>query len=48
MDVIRFSDLISGKKDAVGIFLALLHLDSQKKINMWQKELFGDIFIALN
>lgn len=48
MDVIRFSDLISGKKDAVGIFLVLLHLDSQKKINIWQKELFGDIFIALN
>jgi segregation and condensation protein A len=48
-EVIKFSDLLKGKKeDIIVILVALLHLDSQRQITIWQKELFGEIFITLN
>jgi segregation and condensation protein A len=48
-EVIRFSDLLSGKReDIIVVLVALLYLDSQRQITIWQKELFGEIFITLN
>ena len=49
-EVIKFSELLSEKtrRGVVELILALLYLDSQRKINIWQKELFGEIFITLN
>lgn len=48
-EVIKFSDLISGKtkERIIGVLLSLLYLDSQRKIRIWQKKLFGEIFITL-
>ncbi len=47
-EVIKFSDIVGSKKEIVEILLALLYLDSQRKITIWQKELFGEIFITLD
>ncbi len=48
-DVVRFSELVSReKKNIIEVLVALLYLDSQRKITIWQKELFGDIFITIN
>lgn len=47
-EVVKFSELISNREEIVEVFLALLYLDSQMKITIWQKELFGEIFITLN
>jgi segregation and condensation protein A len=48
-EVIKFSDLLSEKRDDIIVILvALLHLDAQRQITIWQKELFGEIFITLN
>ncbi len=45
---IKFSDLVSGKREEIiEVLIALLHLDSQRKITLWQKEIFGEIFITL-
>ncbi len=47
--VVKFSDLLSGKReDIIEVLVALLYLDSQRRINIWQKELFDEIFITLN
>lgn len=47
-DIIKFSDLLSGKRaDIIEVLIALLHLDSQRRITIWQDELFGEIFITL-
>lgn len=46
--LIKFSDLVSGKREEIiKVLIALLHLDSQRKITIWQKEIFGEIFITL-
>jgi segregation and condensation protein A len=48
-EIIKFSDLLSGKReDIIVVLVTLLYLDSQRQITIWQKELFGEIFIALN
>jgi segregation and condensation protein A len=48
-EVIKFSDLLSEKReDIIVVLVALLHLDSQRQITIWQDELFGEIFITLN
>lgn len=47
-EVIKFSDLIAERREIVEVLLALLYLDSQRKITIWQKELFGEIFITIN
>jgi segregation and condensation protein A len=47
--VIKFSDLLSEKREnIIEVLVALLYLDSQRQITIWQKELFGEIFITLN
>lgn len=49
-EVIRFTDLFTvdnSRLDVVDILLALLYLDNQERIKVWQKSLFGDIFITL-
>lgn len=47
--VINFYDLILDprKMAIIDLLLSLLYLDNQKKIKVWQNELFGEIFIAL-
>jgi segregation and condensation protein A len=48
-EVVRFSDLLQGKReDIIAVLVTLLYLDSQRQITIWQKELFGEIFITLN
>lgn len=48
-NVIKFSDLVSEKREnIVEVLITLLYLDSQQRITIWQKELFGEIFITLN
>ena len=48
-EVIKFSDLLQGKReDIIAVLVALLYLDSQHQITIWQKEIFGEIFITLN
>ncbi len=49
-EVIKFSDIVHQRDTRTGIvetLLSLLYLDSQKKIRIWQKELFGEIFIEV-
>ncbi len=48
-DVICFSDIVNknDKMDIVEKFIAVLHLDYQEKIKIWQEELFNEIFITL-
>ncbi|NOZ76617.1 MAG: segregation/condensation protein A [Euryarchaeota archaeon] len=47
--VINFYDLVPEKQKMVIVemLLSLLYLDSQKKIKVWQNELFGEIYISL-
>ncbi|MFH0978369.1 MAG: ScpA family protein [Candidatus Woesearchaeota archaeon] len=47
--VVTFSELVpsEAKKDKVHTFIPLLHLSNQRKIDLWQKEHFGDIEIIL-
>jgi segregation and condensation protein A len=47
--VINFYDLVPdrGRLLIVEMLLSLLYLDSQKKIKVWQNELFGEIYISL-
>jgi segregation and condensation protein A len=47
--VVKFSDLLSEKREnIVEVLVTLLYLDSQQRITIWQKKLFGEIFITLN
>lgn len=48
-EVIKFSELIGERTRSgiVEVFLCLLFLDSQRKIKIWQEELFGEIFITV-
>ncbi len=48
--VVRFFDIVEDKSNRLAVvetLLCLLYLDSQRKINVWQEELFGEIFISL-
>ena len=47
-EVVKFSELITKKtkRSIVEVLLCLLYLDSQQKITLWQKELFGEIFVT--
>ena len=48
-EVIKFSDLLSKKReDIIVVLVALLHLDAQRQVNIWQEEFFDEIFITLN
>ena len=44
-----FSELIDSdrKEDKIATFVPLLHLTTQEKIDLYQKEHFGDIEITL-
>ena len=48
-EVIKFSDLVPGtnRKEVVENLIYILYLDSQRKIDLWQEEVFDEIFIAL-
>jgi segregation and condensation protein A len=48
-EVVRFSELLheTNRMHIVELLLYLLYLDSQGKITVWQKELFGEIFITM-
>lgn len=48
-EVIRFVELLpeQTRRHIIEIFLYLLYLDSQGKLIIWQKELFGEIFITM-
>jgi segregation and condensation protein A len=48
-EVVRFSELIQGKSRSgiVEVMLPVLYLASNGRIVIWQKELFGEIFITL-
>ncbi|MBN1156359.1 segregation/condensation protein A [Candidatus Woesearchaeota archaeon] len=48
--MLKFSQLLPAqcsKQDKVYTFIPLLHLDHQRKIELWQKEHFGEIEIEL-
>jgi segregation and condensation protein A len=49
LKVINFYDLLPERRRnlIVEMLLYLLYLDNQKKIKLWQKELFGEIYISL-
>lgn len=48
--IVTFDELLSGneKEDKVLTFVPLLHLDNQRRIDLMQKEHFGQISIKLN
>lgn len=48
-EAVKFSELIveRTRRGIVELFLFLLYLDSQRKITVWQEELFGEIFITI-
>jgi segregation and condensation protein A len=48
-EVIRFNELLSEqtRRHIIEVLLYLLYLDSQGKLIIWQKELFGEVFITL-
>lgn len=48
--IARFSDITIGKDSLkrIDYFIALLFLSNKNKINAWQEEFFGEIFISLN
>jgi segregation and condensation protein A len=50
MSTFNFNEIIPSptKEDKVHTFIPLLHLDTQRKIDILQKEHFGDILIKLN
>lgn len=45
-----FSRLVESKKpfEVINYFLACLFLSNKNKINVWQEEFFGEIFISIN
>lgn len=47
-EVIRFTELLheQTRRHIIEVLLYLLYLDSQGKLRVWQKELFGEIFIT--
>ena len=47
--LVLFSRLIKdkGTTELIGTFVALLFLNNEGKVNMWQDDFFGEIFIAL-
>ncbi|NOZ59484.1 MAG: segregation/condensation protein A [Euryarchaeota archaeon] len=48
--VVRFFDIVENSEDRLAVvetLLCLLYLDSQRKVNVWQEELFGEIFVSL-
>jgi segregation and condensation protein A len=48
--VVRFFDIVENTGDRLAVvetLLCLLYLDSQRKVNVWQEELFGEIFVSL-
>jgi chromatin segregation and condensation protein Rec8/ScpA/Scc1 (kleisin family) len=51
-DILFLSDILNGERDSktkfVELILMLLYLDSQNKIMIWQKKIFGEIFISLS
>ncbi|WP_456475326.1 segregation/condensation protein A [Candidatus Pyrohabitans sp.] len=49
-EVIHFFDLVEDRSNrllVVETLLCLLYLDAQRKINVWQEELFSEIFVSL-
>lgn len=48
IEKIYFEQLIDKEKEKINIFIALLHLDFQRKINLEQKNFLGKIEISLN
>jgi segregation and condensation protein A len=48
-EVIKFSELLTERtrRSIVEVLLCLLYLDSQQKVTLWQKELFGEIFVTV-
>lgn len=48
-EVIKFSEILTEKtrRGIVEVLLCLLYLDSQRRITLWQKELFGEIFVTV-
>lgn len=48
--LLLFSNLIEGKSivQVVDTFIPCLFLTTKEKINMWQEDFFGEIFISLN
>lgn len=46
---IAFSQLVSGpsKKDKIHTFIPLLHLSNEQKVELEQKEHFGEIYVAI-
>ncbi len=48
-EVVKFSDLLNGKGKSgiVEVVVPILYLASDGRIDIWQKELFGEIFITL-
>lgn len=47
--LVLFSRLVKdkGATELIGTFVALLFLNNEGKVNMWQDDFFGEIFIAL-
>ncbi len=47
--VIKFSELLSEKSSwgVVDVILPLLYLASEERIDLWQEDIFGEIFITL-
>ena len=48
--VIRFFDIVEDRSNRLAVvetLLCLLYLDAQRKVNVWQEELFGEIFVSL-
>ncbi|WP_457555836.1 segregation/condensation protein A [Candidatus Pyrohabitans sp.] len=48
--MVSFFDIVEDRSDRLAVvetLLCLLYLDSQRRINVWQEELFGEIFVAL-
>lgn len=48
IEKILFNQLIDDEKEKINIFISLLHLDFQRKINLEQKNFLGEIEISLN
>jgi len=48
-EVIKFSEILTEKtrRSIVEVLICLLYLDSQRKITLRQKELFGEIFVTV-
>ncbi|MBI4214990.1 segregation/condensation protein A [archaeon] len=48
--LVLFSNLVEQKtrEEVIRYFIPALHLSTQKKIMLWQEQVFGEIFISLN